>query len=98
MTKKPSHIAAWIIVFLVTAQHAFTQTPVSVKATVNRNRILIGEPIQVTLEAKAPLGDDISWFPGDSIPHFEFVQKGKIDSIINSDEKSFRQDIEQELL
>jgi hypothetical protein len=92
MRKNLSHIA-WIIVLLVTTHKAFTQSAVSVKATVNRNQILIGEPVQLTLEVKVPLGTDISWFPQDSIPHFEFVEKGRIDSLLTNDIKSFRQDI-----
>ncbi len=93
MRKKPPHIIAWIIVLLVISQNAFSQNPVSVKATVNRKQILIGEPIHVSLELKAPIGADVSWFAGDSIPHFEFVEKGKIDSAFGDNERSFRQDI-----
>ena len=92
MRKNLSHIA-WTIVLLVTTQNAFTQNPVSVKATVNKNAILIGEPVQLTLEVKVPLGTDISWFSQDSIPHFEFVEKGRLDSLLTNDIKSFRQDI-----
>ena len=36
---------------------------------------MIGEPITLTLEAYIPLGQQIKWFPLDTIPHFEFLTK-----------------------
>lgn len=93
MSKKPSNITGWIIILLIHSQCAFSQTPVSVKATYNRSQILIGEPIQLTLEVKTPLGAHVIWFSLDSIPHFEYILKGKIDSAMTNDEKSFRQDL-----
>lgn len=51
---------------------------VSVKATIDKTRILIGEPIQLELEATIPAG--AHWFAIDSIPHFELIEKNKIDS------------------
>jgi hypothetical protein len=93
MRKKIAHIPVWVFIFLFTTQNGFSQNAVSVKAGINRNKILIGEPIRLTLESKVPANADVVWFPTDSISHFEFVQKGKIDSVINGDQKSFRQDI-----
>lgn len=72
---------------------AFSQNSISVTATANRNQILIGEPIQLTLEAKFPLGRQMTWFVLDSIPHFDYIEKGKIDSVVNEDGKSYRQDV-----
>jgi hypothetical protein len=71
----------------------FSQNQISVTATANRNQILIGEPIQLTLEAKLPLGMRMSWFPMDSIPHFDYIERGKLDSTVTEDGKTFRQDI-----
>jgi hypothetical protein len=93
MRKISLYIFSGTLIFLVNSRIAFSQNPVSVKASVNRKKILIGEPIQLTLEAKVPANADINWFPEDSIPHFEFIQKGKIDSLTSGDEKSYRQDI-----
>ncbi len=60
---------------------AFAQTPV-VNATINRSNILIGEPIQLRIETTIP--DNavrIKWFSiPDSIPHFEVIERSKIDS------------------
>lgn len=52
-----------------------------VKATIDRSQILIGEPIRLTLEADIPEHEPIRFFHTDSIPHFEFLNKEKIDTI-----------------
>jgi hypothetical protein len=83
----------WIFFLLLTSLFVFSQNQISVTATANRNQILIGEPVQLTLEVKLPLGRQMSWFVLDSIPHFEYIEKGKVDSVINEDGKSFRQDV-----
>lgn len=87
------HIPALVFIFLFTTQSVFSQNAVSVKASINKNKIVIGEPIHLTLESSVPANAEVAWFVTDSIPHFDFVQKGKIDSLIKGDEKSFRQDI-----
>lgn len=53
---------------------------VSVRASVDRNEILIGEPIRLQLEASLPAGTDAKWFSLDTLPHFEFISVGKIDT------------------
>jgi hypothetical protein len=93
MRRNLPHIATCLLVFEIVVQTVFAQANVSLKATVNRNKILIGEPVRVTLELKTPIGADISWFTQDSLAHFEFVEKGKIDSITNGDQRLLRQDI-----
>ena len=82
-----------IFALLFCAQFVFAQRTVSINASVDKKEILIGEQIELTLEAKASLGEKISWFNLDTIPHFEFVEKGKIDSSITETEKSYRQQI-----
>jgi len=52
-----------------------------VKATVNRTQILIGEPIRLTLETDVPEHEPIRFFQLDSIPHFEFLNRQKIDTV-----------------
>jgi hypothetical protein len=90
MIKNLSHILL-TQVFLIAFSIAFSQDSVSVKATVDRGEILIGEPIQLMLEVKLPLGREAAWFPLDSIPHFEFVEKGNIDSVTTISDRSLRQ-------
>lgn len=67
-------LLSWMISSTIMAQDA------SVKATINKNKIVIGEPIQLQLEATIPTGADAKWFATDTIPHFDFIEKSKIDS------------------
>ena len=91
--KRNIQYISWIIFLMCKAHFGFSQNQISVTATANRNQILIGEPVQFTLEAKLPLGMQMTWFPLDSIPHFEYIEKGKLDSAVTEDGKSFRQDV-----
>jgi len=64
---------------------------VLVKASVDKDAILIGEPVKLLLDARMPLGAQISWFTLDSIPAFEFLEKGKVDTIEGVDGKKIQQ-------
>jgi hypothetical protein len=66
---------------------------VSVKATVDRTTILIGEPVKLTLEAALPTGTNFTWFRADTIPHFEIVDAGKQDSSKDINNKIYRQQL-----
>jgi hypothetical protein len=83
MGKKGSHIA-WVFFFLVTGHAAFCQDTASARAKVDRNAIQIGQPIHFILEANIPVGSSVNWFSLDTIPHFEIVDKGKLDSTDSS--------------
>lgn len=61
------------------------QDKTTVSATVDRSRILIGEPIRLRLEADIPDNQPIRFFQLDSIPHFEFLSKDNIDTSNTSD-------------
>ena len=61
------------------------------KATVDKQKILIGEPIHLMLEAAVQGNVPLIWPDLDSLPHFEFVEKGKVDSTQGSDGRSYRQ-------
>ena len=54
------------------------------KATVDKQKILIGEPIHLMLEATVQGNAPLIWPDLDSLPHFEFVEKGKVDSTLSS--------------
>ena len=56
------------------------QEKTTVSARIDRSRILIGEPISLTLEADIPEHDPIRFFYIDSIPHFEFLNVQPIDT------------------
>lgn len=70
---------------------ASTQPPVVVKATVDKQKIVIGEPIQLMLEATVPGNAPLSWPLLDSLPHFEWMEKGKVDSVIKPEGRYYRQ-------
>ncbi|MBV4356575.1 BatD family protein [Pinibacter aurantiacus] len=89
MTKKANYIVSLVLMTL-SFQFATAQS-VSVKASIDSSYILIGQPIQLVLEATVPLGVNVDWFPLDSLPHFEFIDKGKIDTVTTQDGKAFRQ-------
>src|SRR5882757_7948160 len=65
--------------------------PVVLKATVDKQKILIGQPIQLMLEATVPGNAPLSWPSLDSLPHFEWVEKGKVDSVIKPEGRYYRQ-------
>ena len=56
------------------------QSRTVVKAVINRNRILIGEPIRLTITVDIPSAEPIRFFTIDSIPHFEFLEQPAIDT------------------
>jgi hypothetical protein len=90
MTKNILYIS-WIIFFLAGFHLAFSQGSILVKDSVDRRAILIGEPIGLTLEAQFPPGTASAWFSTDSLVHFEFIERGRIDSETSIDGKSYRQ-------
>jgi len=61
------------------------------KATVDKQKILIGEPIQLMLEATVPGNAPLTWPVLDSLPHFDFIEKGKVDSTMRAGDRYYRQ-------
>jgi hypothetical protein len=61
-----------------------------VKAAVDKNQILIGEPIRFSIDIQSPMvsGNQLPSF--DSIPHFELIERGNIDSLISANGTSYR--------
>src|ERR1044071_8241756 len=66
---------------------------VMARASVNRDEILIGEPIKHTFEVRVPMGQTLQWFNLDTIPHFEIMEKGKADTTDNIDGKLYHQEL-----
>jgi LPXTG-motif cell wall-anchored protein len=52
----------------------------TIKARVDRTRILIGEPLVLTIESRIPGGAVVRPVVIDTIPHFEFSQAPKLDT------------------
>ena len=61
------------------------------KATVDKQKIVIGEPLQLMLEATVQGDSPLTWPNLDSLPHFDFLQKGKVDSSVSKGERYYRQ-------
>ena len=81
MNNKELYKIFFITIFLCAAISTEAQNIFTVNATVDKNLILIGEPVRLTVETNVPGNEEIRFFTIDSIPHFEFLQKGKIDTI-----------------
>ncbi|KIC89172.1 BatD family protein [Flavihumibacter sp. ZG627] len=64
---------------------------IRVKASVNKDRILIGEHIVLQLEAEVPAGSDLKWFRTDSIPSFEYVDRDPVDTTSSVSGNLYRQ-------
>lgn len=77
--------------FLSLLIHSFLLAQVYVKASVDKNKLLIGEPVILTLEAYIPLGQQVTWFPVDTIPHFEFLKKSQLDTAESIEGKKITQ-------
>ncbi len=77
------------IIFLslcfLTFQTGLAQGGPAIKASVDKNRILIGEPLQLTIEANLSRGVAISFVQVDSISHFELLDKPRVDTIQSGD-------------
>jgi len=68
-------------VFLFSAVNdVMAQKDATIKATIDKNRILIGEPIVLSIEMRLPGSASASSFKLDSIPHFEILEPPVIDS------------------
>lgn len=64
---------------------------VLLRASIDRDSILIGEPIILKLEARYPLGQSIRWVELDSIPFFEIRGKDSIETKESVDGKQMTQ-------
>lgn len=80
MSKRSIYRAAFIALLTVFTVPLLAQVQIQVRLTADRNRILIGEPIRLTLEADIPETQAIRFFQVDSLPHFEFLSREKIDT------------------
>ncbi len=56
--------------------------PATVQVTTDMQKIFIGQPIRLTLEATVPDNVAFVWPVIDSMPHFERLDSGRIDTTI----------------
>src|SRR5664279_4506447 len=91
MSKTLTHIVCCCILFAGSVT-VYAQEIPTVKASVDRNKILIGEPIKLSIDIKSPMvsGNQLPGF--DSLPHFEVMEKGNRDSLISPTGASYHLD------
>lgn len=69
----------------------YVNAQVNVRSNIDRDNILIGETVSLTVEAYTPIGANVTWFKSDTIPHFEILKKDGIDTVQNIDAKKLSQ-------
>jgi hypothetical protein len=88
MAKFLPYIVLFLILFAEASPSWAQETP-TVKASIDKNNILIGEPIRFMIDVKSPMisGNLLPQF--DSIPHFELIEKENRDSLISATGASY---------
>jgi len=69
--------------FFFSAFVSSAQNKVTIKSGIDKSKIVIGEQIHLSLEADFPPQEPMSFFTIDSIPHFEILERKKIDTVDN---------------
>lgn len=69
-----------LLLVAVCATQARAQNTTRIDVKADRNAILIGEPIILSLQADIPENAPIRFFRIDSLPHFDILDRGKIDT------------------
>jgi hypothetical protein len=85
------HKVFLIIPFLFYSIISYSQDTLAVKASVDKSQLVIGEQIHFTLEAHFPSHEPIRFFSIDTIPHFEILQRQKIDTSDNGEAIELKQ-------
>jgi hypothetical protein len=91
LIKKIFHKAIPLLFFSGAAILSNAQNKTTVKASIDKNKILIGEPIKLSVEVNIPRNEAIRFFTIDSLPHFEFLEKQKIDTSGSGNETVLKQ-------
>lgn len=77
-------------VLLLVVQLASAQGKISIRASIDKKTIVIGERMELTIEAMAPLKGTLRFPLIDTIPHFEFAGERKIDSTVSGNFKTIK--------
>ncbi len=91
MTSGSKHIIR-IFFFILICSCANAQ--VSVRSNIDRDNILIGETLNLTVEAYVPIGANVTWFTADTLPYFEILKKYSTDTAQSIDSKKLSQNFE----
>jgi hypothetical protein len=77
------------LILLAAGSTARAQENVTVKASIDKNEILIGEPVRLSIDVKSPMVSGNQLPQLDSLSHFEVIEKGNRDSLISADGASY---------
>jgi BatD DUF11 like domain len=88
MAKSLTYIVS-ILLLITGSMSVFAQEVPSVKASIDKNEILIGEPIRFSIDVKSPYVSENQLPHFDSIPHFEIVENHHLDSVISAEGASY---------
>ncbi|MDQ3682538.1 MAG: BatD family protein [Bacteroidota bacterium] len=73
-----------VLFSLLSFYTSFSQ-PSSFSVSTGKEKIVIGEPFDLTLKATISKKDNIQWLIIDTFPHFEILNKAKVDTQINNE-------------
>src|SRR5450755_3701949 len=88
MAKTLTYITCMLILLGGAATSRAQEIPTA-KASVDKNQILIGEPVRFSIDVKSPMVSQNQLPQFDSIPHFETIEKGSRDSLISATGASY---------
>lgn len=92
MKRSIAYIVYPLCLLLLSRTLSAQQTPpVRIKISVDSQKIVIGQPLQLMVEAYTPGNMPLTWPLIDSLPHFEWIQKGQLDSVVKPEERYYRQ-------
>jgi len=87
-------IFIFLLMCLIFTSKNIVAQNVTVKASIDTNAILIGQQFHLNLEVAYPKNVNISWpVVPDSIENLQVVQRGKVDTLSNTDILQLRQSI-----
>ncbi|MGJ7029989.1 hypothetical protein [Niabella hirudinis] len=78
MFKKGARIIGLLLLLTAGLNASLPAQNATVSASVDKNKILLGEPVLLTLEIRAPAGSNIKPVKIDTLPHFELLSKDSI--------------------
>jgi len=81
----------FVLLLLSRTLSAQPAAPVKVKVSVDSQKIVIGQPLQMMVEAYVQGNTPMTWPAIDSLPHFEWLEKGQLDSVVKPEERYYRQ-------
>jgi len=93
MIKNIFHKAILLLFFSAVTTLSIAQSKTTNRAGIDKNKILIGEPTNLNIEIHIPLKEPLRFLNIDSIPHFELLEKQKIDTLTSDNSTMLKQTI-----